>query len=130
MVITKSVSTASREIDRLIRRKAGAGANVPIVVVSGSRSAPRLLGTGGYYTTPGGARIDHPNAYRRAWGKPVYHGSTLRVEVGGIWVCLRLARIPAERDTRPSLAERCGLKKSTPVGIVRDRAIELGFLEG
>jgi hypothetical protein len=39
-----------------------------------------------YYTTPGGRPVHYPSAYRRAWGRPVYHCATKgTIRVGRGW---------------------------------------------
>jgi hypothetical protein len=59
--------------------------HTPIVVVDGAQ-APQRCGTGYYWETPAGDICRHPNAYRRAFGRPVYCASTVRVEVGREWL--------------------------------------------
>jgi hypothetical protein len=45
---------------------------------------PKLCGRTYYWTTPSGkTEVRHPNAY--GW-KTLYHGSTLRIEVGRGWL--------------------------------------------
>lgn len=73
-------------------RRGGTDGTVPVVVVAG-KIRPRLVGHGSYYTTPSGAPVHHPNAYRSAWGKPVYHCSTRRVEVGAGWLLARAEKL-------------------------------------
>ena len=71
---------------RLARRTAGASwPAVPVEVVSGAAS-PEMAGEGFFYRNQRGDRIRHPNAYRRAWGKPIYVPSTQRVVVGEGWL--------------------------------------------
>lgn len=68
-----------------------AGGRQPVEVIDGE-APPRARGEGSYYETKTGIRVNHPNAYRRAWEKPVYVCSTARVEVGRTWlVCWRQA---------------------------------------
>lgn len=67
-------------VDRYARELAGARPHVPVEIVPG-RKRPKLLGSGYYWTTPGGKLINHPNAYK--WPK-VYNASTRRVEVGAL----------------------------------------------
>lgn len=57
----------------------------PIQVVSG-RQAPKLSGQSFYFTNKKGDIIRFPNAYRTAWGKPIYHKSSRRIEVGRNWL--------------------------------------------
>lgn len=65
----------------LCRLICGAGNSVPVEIVKGD-SPPKMQGESFYYTTPGGKPIYAPSAYK--WPK-VYHGSTLRIEVGEKW---------------------------------------------
>lgn len=66
---------------RAARRAVDAHASCPVVLIPGD-NPPKLVGESFHFTTPGGRPVRYPNAYRRAYGKPVYHPSTLRVEVG------------------------------------------------
>lgn len=97
---------------RVLRLRAGRHVSdaVPVVAVEGS-ARPRLTGSPGGYFTPGGRPVAHPNAYRRAWGKPIYRPSTERVTVGAGYV-LRLARslgIDADAARRPD-----GVRRAAP----------------
>lgn len=58
--------------------------NVPVEIVPGLQF-PEETGQSFHWTTPGGRPVYHPNAYRRAWGKPVYNNSTLCVTVGTLF---------------------------------------------
>lgn len=69
----------------LIRKLAGAHRACPIEVVPG-RQEPILVGESFHWENKSGDIIRHPNAYARAWGKPIYIGSTLRVVVGDLWI--------------------------------------------
>lgn len=51
-----------------------------------AKNPPKLKGKSYHYTNKSGHMIYHPNAYRRAWGKPIYRHSTLRIEVGCDWL--------------------------------------------
>ncbi len=63
----------TRPFRRAARQAAQAPYNhIPVETVPGD-SAPAVQGE------------SSPNAYRRAWGRPVYHRSTLRVVVGESW---------------------------------------------
>lgn len=66
----------------LVRDEAGARHHIPVSLVDGDR-APKLVGSGYYWTTPSGKTIvHHPSAYGwRTW----YHCSTRTVEVGRDW---------------------------------------------
>lgn len=81
---------AAREYRTYVRVMAkAAGSTCPIAVVDGD-AAPHTTGSTGYYTTPGGRPVRYPHAYRRAWGKPVYHCSDYRLEVGREWLAQHL----------------------------------------
>lgn len=70
---------------RAIRAAANAESHVRVKIVDGNVN-PCLKGKSHYYTNKSGDIIQSPNAYRRAWGKPIYHHSTIRVEVGIDWI--------------------------------------------
>ena len=77
----------SKSERRTILRSAGqTQANIKIQIIPGIALAPRTVGESYYWTTPSGAICHHPNAYSRAFGRPVYHGSTRRVIVGSEWI--------------------------------------------
>lgn len=98
---TQSQDTASHTVSprhalqyrSWLRRQAQAVRYAPIRVVDGAK-APQQLGESGYWTTPSGAICRHPSAYRRAFGRPVYNASTVRVEVGREWLAEH--RIPEQ----------------------------------
>jgi hypothetical protein len=95
-----------KRVAKRVRRYAGAtGKPWPINVRAGSIAPPQLAGEAGYYTTPGGKPITHPNAYH--WPK-LYHVSTREVEVGDWWLV--------------ALAE---FADGTPLAVISDRAGEL-----
>lgn len=74
-----------KTLRKLIRQEAHCtGTSYPIVLVDGD-SPPQLVGRGFHWTNKRGDEIYHPNAYRRAWGKPIYQASDRRVEVGADW---------------------------------------------
>lgn len=73
---------------RYVRHACGAARYIPVTVVDGS-SAPTITGESYHYTTPSGSPVYYPSAYRRAYGRPVYHASTLSVEVGRGWLLQR-----------------------------------------
>jgi len=72
-------------IKRLIRQAVGARPNCPIEIIKGN-TPPKLKGRGYYYTNKSGDEIRYPEAYRKAFGKPIYNHSTIRVEVGSNWL--------------------------------------------
>jgi hypothetical protein len=83
---TINVSDPCAEERTALRAIAGVyQAHPPVYVVDGCGS-PTLLGDFGHWTTPSGKPVAYPNAYRRAFGRPVYHCSTLRVIVGRAWL--------------------------------------------
>lgn len=71
-----------------IREQASCTESCPVVIVEGAMP-PKTAGEGFYFTNGRGDIIHSPNAYRRAWGKPIYHPSTYRVEVGSEWLAAR-----------------------------------------
>ncbi len=75
----------SKSIKRLIRLavsgQPGYRNNIPVEVVPG-KSKPVIKGRGYCFRSKSGDLIRYPNAYAKAWGKPIYYPSTLRVEVG------------------------------------------------
>ena len=73
---------------RMVREVAGAKSCRRVVVVPG-RVAPKQKGSPQHYLTPSGQPVYHPGAYRRAYGRPVYVSSTVRVEVGRDWLLCR-----------------------------------------
>lgn len=87
--------TLSQFIRRVCREIAGAHRSMPVRLVAGSQ-APVVTGRSYHWVTPGGRPVHHPNAYRRAWGKPIYVCSTLSVEVGIEWVAARDPALAAE----------------------------------
>jgi len=96
---TQNVKVSPRHASQYrawLRAQAGAKSYAPIVVVDGSQT-PKRAGRSYYWETPSGAICRHPNAYRRAFGHPIYCASTVRVEVGREW--LAAMRIPAEALT-------------------------------
>ena len=76
------ISSPASSLCRLrqaIRKACGQeGTSYPIEIVQGSDAA--------HYVNKSGDIIHHPNAYRRAWGKPIYVASTLRIVVGAKWL--------------------------------------------
>lgn len=85
--VEKSVRARSN-----LRKAVTNHATVPVVVVAG-RLAPKLLGHSSYYATASGVAIRFPNAYRRTYRHPIYHPSTIRVEVGAAWVVKRMDKL-------------------------------------
>ena len=75
----------SNIINRIVRSIAGAANHVPVEVIPGTQK-PTLTGESSHYVTPSGKPVYYPNAYRRAFGKPIYVSSTLAVYVGEEYV--------------------------------------------
>jgi hypothetical protein len=81
-----NISTeAKKEIRSLALRKERGSSSAPIVVEDSS-AAPYWVGDSFHYENKSGDRIRYPNAYRRAWGKPIYVKSTRRIMVGKEWL--------------------------------------------
>lgn len=74
-----------REYRAYIRDQAGARSHVPIVTVDGD-AGPHIEGECHHYETPSGDIVWYPNAYRRAFGRPIYCASTVAVNVGRKWL--------------------------------------------
>jgi hypothetical protein len=87
-----SVNTdVSKLLRKWIREVAGAKCtNYPIVVVKGE-NPPALKGKSWHYVNKSGDVIRHVNAYKQAWGKPIYVRSTRRIEVGSDWLLTGLS---------------------------------------
>ena len=87
-----SVNTdVSKLLKKWIREVAGAkGTNCPIKVVIGN-NPPTLKGRSWCYQNKSGDVIRYVNAYKRAWGKPIYVHSTRRIEVGSDWLLTGLS---------------------------------------
>lgn len=73
--------TIRRSLRNIAKGRTGWRNNLPIHIIEGD-IAPRVVGRGFYYTNKSGDLIRYPNAYQKAWGKPIYHKSTIRIEVG------------------------------------------------
>jgi len=72
--------------ETLLRTLAGArGKSVPITF-DGQNLEPRLVGEPARYETPSGKPVYYPNAYRKAFGRPIRIASTYRVVVGLGWL--------------------------------------------
>ena len=87
--MTKKNENVSLIIRRMIRQAAAARNNCPVKIVAGN-FAPIVKGHQHYWTNKSGDVIRYPNAYKRAWGKPIYNQSTIRVEVGSEWLLTQL----------------------------------------
>lgn len=90
-------------VSKIVRADAQApGSPYPIEVIAGAVSC-WLTGKSWYYVNASGDIVRHPNAYRRAWGKPIYVGSTKRIVVGIDW--LRVQADLAQEQEREKDAE-------------------------
>lgn len=77
---------SDKELRKRIRLEADCTSKpYPLELVDGD-SPPRTVGCSYGFTNKRGDKIYHPNAYMRAWGKPIYHPSSLRVEIGADWL--------------------------------------------
>jgi hypothetical protein len=84
----KAESRRRAKLLRPVRAACGLrGTPHPIVVVDGD-AAPKLEGESWYHETPGGRRVDHPNAYRAKAksARLVYVPSSHRIVVGRKWL--------------------------------------------
>lgn len=80
------MTRTERKLSKAVRQAADcAGKPWPITIVPGD-AAPEIVGESYHWITPAGKRVRWPNAYRRAWGKPLYSPSTLRIRVGRGWL--------------------------------------------
>ncbi len=99
-----------RVMSRVVRDAVdGRGKSCPIYTVPGF-AAPRVEGKSYHWTTPGGRPVYHPSAYARAFGKAVYHGSTLQIVVGAGWM-LRAAQRHEARADRDRASRRKALAR-------------------
>jgi hypothetical protein len=88
-IMKKKNDNVSLTIKRMLRQAAGARSNCPIKIIQGG-DAPSLKGHFYFWSNKSGDVIRYPNAYKRAWGKPIYNPSTIRVEVGSDWLLTSL----------------------------------------
>lgn len=72
-------------VKRLARKMCNVHNSCPVIVLEKSRSAPKKGGHSYYFTNKRGDIIRYPSAYAKAYGKPIYHHSTLHVTVGENW---------------------------------------------
>jgi len=74
------------EASKRIRKAAGIpGSQCSISVLDGG-FPPTKAGRSSYYTNKSGVIVHNASAYRGAWGKPIYHPSTIKIEVGHEWL--------------------------------------------
>jgi hypothetical protein len=65
-----------------------------LIEVTVGSAAPHYEGETSHHVNASGHLVRHPNAYRKAFGKPIYVASTYRIVVGEKWLTKR--RIPIE----------------------------------
>ena len=84
-VVDAAVNAQTRSAARIrtaLRTLAGLGSyRCPVEIVPGDLP-PRRTGRSYYHTNKSGDIIRHPSAYRKAYGHPIYHASSLAVVVG------------------------------------------------
>jgi hypothetical protein len=84
--VQQDIINTSARLRKYVRRMCDqVGTAYPIEVVEGY-SEPTVKGRSWHYENASGDLISFPNAYRRAWGKPIYTASTRRIEVGADWL--------------------------------------------
>ena len=76
----------------------------PISVTDSEPGEPAMSGDGWHYENKSGDVIHYPNAYRKAWGKPIYCHSTVNIEVGFKWLIKR-GIVQALRSSETSVKE-------------------------
>lgn len=95
-LVTRHLVKQRLPVRRALRRAAGAGASVPILISSDGRD-PRRSGEGYHWATRSGRRISHPGAYaRRGFSNMVYCRSTRCVEAGALWAAYYVLRAAGE----------------------------------
>lgn len=83
----KITDEAKKEIrSYALRNTSGYGYSAAPIMVEDGNSPPRWAGSSFHYENKSGDYIYHPNAYRRAWGKPIYIASTRHIVVGSKWI--------------------------------------------
>jgi hypothetical protein len=85
-----AVRVPNRATRRFCREIAGTHKSCPIVLVDGA-APPHERGDEWHYTNRSGDVVQHPGAYgRKGWSSLVYQHSTLRCEVGRLWLAARV----------------------------------------
>lgn len=99
--------------------------SIPIVVVAGD-GEPVTFGRAGHYETKTGILVRHPNAYRAAWGKPIYVRSTFYIQIGADWL-RRAFPQPCRRSVTTGFDGAMGPGPEPPYAAMRHpvRAIQL-----
>ena len=69
-----------------LRNAIGYGYSAAPIMIEDGKSVPRWGGSSFHYENKSGDYIYHPNAYRKALGKPIYIASTRHIIVGKKWV--------------------------------------------
>jgi len=83
----KITSKATKEIrSYAIRFTNGYSYSAAPIVIEDGKTRPHWEGDSSHYENKSGDLIRHPNAYRKAWGKPIYIASTRHIVVGKDWV--------------------------------------------
>lgn len=78
---------ASKEIRSFaMRNSKGYSYSAAPIMIEEGKSSPRWSGSSFHYENKSGDLITYPNAYRRAWGKPIYIASTRHIIVGKEWL--------------------------------------------
>ncbi len=88
----KATEREARAIRRAMRWQGAPVRSTMAFWVRAGTDAPREVGREQHYVTPAGKRVWYPSAYRRAFGRPIYVPSTVRVVVGAAWLGRRLAK--------------------------------------
>lgn len=84
--MTISLSAKKEIRSWVIRNLKDKGYNsVPIIIGDGNHP-PKLKGNSFRYENKSGNVINYPNAYRKAFGKPIYINSTRHILVGSKWL--------------------------------------------
>jgi hypothetical protein len=78
---------AKTQIRSLMYRKGYTHVSVPIEVIEGNEK-PIYIGEEARYMTKSGKPVYYPQAYMRAWGKPIRIPSTHRIVVGRKWLSI------------------------------------------
>ena len=82
----KTAKRTPTTIRRQIREAAGCDwTSCPVEIVEGYVD-PHMAGSTYYFTNKSGDIVRYPGAYSAKYGRPIYHASTRRVEVGQTWV--------------------------------------------
>lgn len=89
-MIINNKTNISLLLKRILRKSLNARTNCPVIIIPGSNE-PKLKGSGYHYTNKSGEVINYPSAYMKAYGKPIYIPSSIRIEVGSDWLLNKLS---------------------------------------